>query len=183
MKKANINLLPTSNRFETSRIHWARQLKSVAFIAVTVWVVVVGATFAFKLYFSSQTKKVVQEINQIEAGLEELTPQAMLQQALRLRIKTATDLIENRYSSSESFERFLTILPENTSLGNISLRANNVDINIIIDSLEGLREFEEMVEEAKGGEFYEEFRISSISQQDNQWVVNLEIVEFPLAKK
>jgi len=183
MKKANINLLPSINRFETSRIRWAKQLRSAAFVIVIAWASIMAVTFGLKIYFVTQKNKINKEIVQVEAGIQELAPQALLQQALRLRIKTAADLIENRNSIFDSFERFKKILPAGTKLESISLKERGIEVGVKIPSLEKVREFENNIEAIRKEEVYRDLRVGSISQQKGEWAVSLEITELDLAKK
>jgi len=183
MKKANINLLPTINRFETSRIRWAKQFKSVAFIVVIAWTGIMAVTFGLKIYFSIQKNKISKEIAQVDAGIKELAPQALLQQALRLRIKTAAELIENRNPVLDSFETFRKILPEGTKLESISIGQGKISAGLRMPSLEELREFEDNVEAIKGEEIYRDLKVGTVSQQKGEWAISLEITEFDLTKK
>ncbi|MFO7901401.1 MAG: hypothetical protein R6U98_01975 [Pirellulaceae bacterium] len=116
MKEIDINLLPTSTRFELQRIKLEKKLKKAAVVVVIIWLVVLGLVVAGRLFFGFRLSQLNKKKQNISNAMQEFSPQLDLQQSLRLRVKLAADVLAKRSLFYERLSRLMSYLPDDYQL-------------------------------------------------------------------
>lgn len=177
MKKPTVNLLPTATRFQLSQIRLAKKLKKVAFILAIVWLVLIIGITTYRLILSNKEKSLVKEKKDLETSLNQLMPQAALQQSLRLRLKLVAEVLKGRVDWAERTRTILSLIPEDARVDFLKAKGKEVELGGRIYFLSDLVQFEEKVNEVKKAERYEELTLSSLSRSSDYWNFFLKIVE------
>ena len=177
MKKLNVNLVPSASRFQLQKLRLTKTLRKAAFWAVIVWALIAFLLIITRLVLAQRKRAYLNDQKQATLSLEEFSSQVELQQALRLRLKIAAEVLNQRPLFTEKVERILDLLPEDSSIKTLKIKKGQLNVGGSIDSLEGVQFFEGKLAKARKDEDYRIIYLKSLTQGDQGWDFSLEIFE------
>ncbi len=178
MKEIDINLLPAATRFELQAIKLEKKLKKLAGIVVLIWLVILGLVVAGRLFFRFRLSALESSKQNVNNALEQFSPQASLQQALRLRLKLAADVLEKRPLFYDSFNQLISYLPEETNINRLDLKAKAITLGGSVPDLIYLDRLEQDLKKLEREENYTKIDLTGLGQDEfGRWNFVLEVRE------
>lgn len=182
MKKVNVNLLPTENRFQLSQLRLARQFKVISFFVVGIWLVTVAVVFGLKTVSSMKLKALATEGKEIKSSLDHFSPEIELQQKLRFYLKLVVETLKSRPSFAKKLERVMSIFPEDVIIESINFSGSEIEIRGMLSSLGGVAIFEDKVAEIKKENIYQTIDLEGTTFSQGVWKFSLKLTEVPESK-
>lgn len=178
MKEIDVNLLPTATRFELQRIKLEKNLKKIAFAVIGVWLVILGSVVGGRLFFRWRLSQLNKKETNINVAMKEFSPHVDLQQALRLRVKLAADILDKRYLFYDRLDKLMSYLPEELKIDRLDIGRNSIKLSASLPSLISLNQLEEELIQLNRKEEYRNIDLTGLGQDETgRWNFILEVKE------
>lgn len=173
-----INLLPHQSRLDFERLKKEEKWRKIATFVLGGVIISSLVVIFLRLFFSWQIRKNSQRLNEVKREFAQFLPLIEQGQNIRFRVKLVADILEKRISRETQWQKIKEILGDDTSLSWVKIGGREIEIGGMIRSYSRLKEIENLLEEEKKKENYQQIEFDSLTQtKTGEWDFSLILKE------
>jgi len=176
MSSMDLNLLPSSAKFQAKKINLKEKLNQLMLLIAGVWLVAGVGVFGFWLLGKSQLEREVIKHGVVSKEFAALASEIVIGQDLKTKAKLVGELLDKRFEYSRAFEQVSNIFPPGIELVDFDLDdKKSISLNGLTEDKKMMDQVEFMVEEINRGnnEDFLKASIGTVSLENNIWTFSM----------
>jgi len=164
MTSMDLNLLPSSAKFQAKKIQLRKKIGELSILMTVVWVIAMVTVFTWWYIGKITLEKEAETNSRVSKEFAALAQEIVVGQDLKTKAKLVGEVLDKRFEYSRAFEQVSGMFPESIILKDFDLEdKTNISLNGISYTAEGMDQLEQLIEEINRGE-NEDFSKASIEK-------------------
>jgi Tfp pilus assembly protein PilN len=178
MSLMDLNLLPSSAKFQASKVKLQKSVRKIAIWIIAGWVAVALIIFALTLVVKIRTVVAESQLKKAKDAYLAMSDNIITSQILKYRAKTVGQVLDSRFEYGKAFEEMNGLFPPGVTLTEFKLiNIGKLQLSAATDGGVNMDKVEAVVAGVNKGQNpeFKNAKITSLSFKDNSWTFALEV--------
>ncbi|MFA6518661.1 MAG: hypothetical protein WCV93_03395 [Candidatus Shapirobacteria bacterium] len=179
MKRVGLNLLPSSAKFQATRVRWKKRIKKISIVMGMVYVVLGLAVTGWLLVSERINKSIKAEMAGLATRLVPLAARADTSQQIKYQAKVVAGVLANRFE----YSRYLMLMRQEIMPSGVKIEKSElmersgIKIEGLAESREIMDAVEKRMQEINSGKLdnFSQAELKSLSYANGVWRFSMEV--------
>jgi hypothetical protein len=178
MSLMDLNLLPSSAKFQASKVKLQKSVRKIVIWIMAGWAVVAVIIFALTLVVKVRMAVAESQLKKAKDAYLAMSDNIITSQILKYRAKTVGQVLDSRFEYGKAFEEVNGLFPPEVTLSGFRLMSTGkFQLSATTDGGVNMDKVEAIVAGINSGQNpeFKSAKITSLSFKNNSWTFSLEV--------